>query len=106
MKLQGNIVIPEAKLTDYLLVLRSEDDKSKFLAQVGFTQDNPNQLKQAILNLIQTHEAISDRQDKYGTYYLVEGPLIGPNGTLLVVTVWIKRARDSILQFVTLKPKR
>lgn len=61
MKLQGNILIPEAKLTEYLLVLRSEDDKSKFLAQVGFTQDNPDQLKQAIFNLMQTHDAVSDR---------------------------------------------
>ena len=69
MKLQGNIVIPDAQLTQYLLVPRQEDDKSKFLAQAGFTQDNPEQLKQAILTLIQTNDAISDRQDKYGTYY-------------------------------------
>ncbi|GAC1468749.1 MAG: hypothetical protein NVSMB70_14040 [Chamaesiphon sp.] len=106
MKLQGNIIIPDAKLTQYLLVPRQEDDKSKFLAQAGFTQDNPDQLKQAILTLIQTHDAISDRQDKYGTYYRVEGSLVGSNGTLAVVTVWIERTQDGNIQFVTLKPKR
>jgi hypothetical protein len=106
MKLQGSILIPDAKLTQYLLVPRVEDDKSKFLAQAGFTANNPDQLEQAILILIQTHDAISDRQDKYGAYYLVEGPLIGPNGTLVVVTVWIERTVDGIIQFVTLKPKR
>ena len=106
MKLQGNIVIPDAKLTQYLLVPRQEDDKSKFLAQAGFTQDNPDQLKQAILTLIQTHDAISDRQDKYGTYYRIEGDLIGFNRTLAVVTVWIERTQDRTIQFVTLKPKR
>lgn len=106
MKLQGTILIPDAKLTQYLLVLRPEDDKSKFLAQAGFTQDNPDQLKQGIFSLIQTHDAVSDRQDNYGTYYLVEGPILGPHGTLLVVTVWIERAKDGIIQFVTLKPKR
>ena len=106
MKLQGSILIPDAKLTQYLLIPRLEDDKSKFLAQAGFTANNPDQLKQAILTLIQTHDAISDRQDKYGTYYLVEGPLIGPNGTLAVVTVWIERITDGIFQFVTLEPKR
>jgi hypothetical protein len=106
MKLQGSILIPDAKLTQYLLIPRQEDDKSKFLAQAGFTADNPDQLRQAILTLIQTHDAISDRQDKYGTYYLVEGSLIGPNGTLAVVTVWIERITDGIFQFVTLKPKR
>ena len=41
MKLKGEIIIPEAKLTQYLLVPRQEDDKSKFLAQAGFTQANP-----------------------------------------------------------------
>ncbi|MGF1512083.1 MAG: DUF6883 domain-containing protein, partial [Elainellaceae cyanobacterium] len=106
MKLLGTIVIPNAKLTQYLLIPRPEDDKSKFLAQAGFTADNPQQLQQAILTLTQAHEATSDRQDKYGTYYLVEGSLVGPNGTLAVVTVWIERAADGIIQFVTLKPKR
>ncbi|PSN13871.1 hypothetical protein C7293_14095 [filamentous cyanobacterium CCT1] len=106
MRLNGKIVIPDAKLTQYLLVPRPEDDKSKFLAQAGFTINNPNQLKQAILDLIQNHDAISDRQDRYGVYYLVEGPLIGPNTTLSVVTVWIERASDGFFQFVTLKPKR
>ena len=106
MKLQGNIIIPDAKLTQYLLIPRQEDDKSKFLAQAGFTQDNPDQLKQAILTLIQTNDAISDRQNKYGTYYRVEGDLIGSNRTLAVVTVWIERTQDGTIQFVTLKPKR
>lgn len=106
MKLQGTLIIPDAKLTQYLLVPRQEDDKSKFLAQAGFTQDNPDQLKQAILTLTQIHDVISDRQDKYGRYYRVEGDLIGPNCALAVVTIWIERAEDGNIQFVTLKPKR
>jgi len=106
VKLQGNIVIPDAKLTQYLLIPRQEDDKSKFLAQAGFTQDNPDQLKQAILTLIQTNDAISDRQDKYGIYYRVEGELVGCDRTVAVVTVWIERTQDRTIQFVTLKPKR
>ncbi len=106
MKLQGTVIIPDDKLTQYLLVPRQENDKSKFLAQAGFTVNNPEQLKQAILNLVQSHDAISDRQNNYGIYYLVEGSLIGPNGTLAVVTVWIGRTVDGMIQFVTLKPKR
>ncbi|TVQ23095.1 MAG: hypothetical protein EA367_02805 [Leptolyngbya sp. DLM2.Bin15] len=106
MKLQGAILIPDAKLTEYLLVPRREDDKSKFLAQAGFTAANPAQLKEAILNLIQTCDAAPDRWNKYGTYYRVEGPLIGPSDTLAVVTVWIERTTDNLIQFVTLKPKR
>ena len=41
MKLQGTIIIPDAKLTQYRLVLRPEDDKSKFLAPAGLPQENP-----------------------------------------------------------------
>ena len=87
MNLPGTITIPNAKFTQYLLVPRREDDKSKFLAQAGLTADNPDQLKKAIQTLAQTYEAIADRKDKYGTFYRVEGPLTGPNETLAVVTV-------------------
>ncbi|MEB3336374.1 MAG: DUF4926 domain-containing protein [Leptolyngbyaceae bacterium] len=105
MKLQGTIIIPDAKLTQYLLIPRQEDDKSKFLAQAGFTQDNPELLKQAILALIQTHDATSDRQDKYGTYYRVEGDLIGSSRTLAVITVWIERAEDGNISVCNSKIK-
>ncbi|MEL6138969.1 MAG: DUF6883 domain-containing protein [Cyanobacteria bacterium J06628_6] len=106
MKLAGEIIIPDAKLTQYLLIPRKEDDKSKFLAQAGFTLANTDQLKDAILLVVQTCEAVSDRHDRYGKYYRVEGPLVGPDGTLAVVTVWIERIADGKFQFVTLKPKR
>jgi hypothetical protein len=37
LKIPSNAVIPKEKLTCYLLVPRTKDDKSKFLAQAGFT---------------------------------------------------------------------
>lgn len=64
MKLQKNDIIPDAKLTQYLLVYREQDDKSQFLAQAGFTQANPEEIQVAILQLIQTYEAIQDRQNE------------------------------------------
>ncbi|MEM9244876.1 MAG: DUF6883 domain-containing protein [Cyanobacteria bacterium P01_F01_bin.153] len=106
MRLEGNIVVPEAKLSQYLLVSRDRDDKSKFLAQAGFTQQNPDELRQAILNIIATHDAIEDRRDRYGTFYRIEGDLIGPNRTLVVVTIWLQRTLDGAIQFVTLLPKK
>ena len=39
-------------------------------------------------------------------WHEIEDPILGPKGALLVVTVWIERAKDNIIQFVTLKPKR
>ena len=48
MKIPDNAVIPQEKLTKYLLISRIKDDKSKFLEQAGFIQDNPDDLLKAI----------------------------------------------------------
>lgn len=69
MKLPRNVVIPPDKLTFYLLVERRLNDKAKFLARAGFTQDNPVMLKQAIRDLIAQNEAVIDRQDEYGVFF-------------------------------------
>lgn len=106
MKLPQNVIIADAKLTQYLLVFREQDDKSKFLAQAEFTQDNPEQLKIALLKLIQNYEAIIDKDNEYGRFYSIEGNLEGVNKTLSVVTIWLQRVNDGQFQFITLKPKK
>lgn len=105
MKL-ANVTIANEKLTNYLLKFQLKNDKSKFLAQAGFTQENPEQLKQAILDLVRDNEAIQDRVDEYGTYYRVEGQLQGVYGDLEVVSIWQQQAIDQQIRFITLKPKR
>nr|WP_228024983.1 hypothetical protein [cf. Phormidesmis sp. LEGE 11477] len=56
--------------------------------------------------MVQAYDAIADQQNKYGTFYRVEGDLIGSSGTLAVVTVWLERTYDGAIQFITLKPKK
>ena len=91
MKIPDDAVIPVEKLTKYLLVPRPWDDKSRFLAQAGFDQSNPDALMAAIRAL-----AIG-----------AEGSLVGPGGqSLAVVTVWIRWHADGSFHFVTLKPWR
>ncbi len=46
------IVIPREKLTHYLLVARVEDDKSKYLAQAGFTAERADELEAAIRRVV------------------------------------------------------
>ena len=106
MKIPADAIIPAEKLTHYLLVPRQRNDKSKFLAQAGFSIDNPAALEQAIRDLVATNEAVQDRQDDYGTFYQVMGELVGPSGILSVITIWIARAVDGEIRFVTLKPAR
>ena len=105
MKIPDDAIIPDEKLTRYLLIYKARNDKSKFLAQAGFTQDNSELLRAAIQSLTASVEAIADEANEYGVFYRVEGTLIGANGVnLSVVTIWLQRRKDSKFQFITLKP--
>jgi hypothetical protein len=107
MKIPPDAVIAPEKLTQYLLVPKEVDDKSKFLAQAGFTLEEPELLEAAIRQLIEQEEAESDRVDEYGTYYLVKGNVAGTEERqLAVVTVWIEDVKLKQFRFVTLKPWR
>lgn len=107
MQLPSDSIIPEDKITSYLLVPRIKDDKSKFLAQAGFTQENPEELLLAIRQLAATNEAIEDNTNEYGTFYIVEGNLQGINDRdLAVVTIWLQSKHDGNFRFITLKPKK
>jgi hypothetical protein len=94
------------KLTRYLLLPRTEDDKSRFLATTGFDQSNPEVLLAAIRAHAIAREAVSDGSNDYGEFLRVEDPLVGPRGTLAVVTIWIRWKLDGTIHFVTLKPYR
>ncbi len=105
MKIPTDAIIPEPKLTQYLLVPRSRNDKSKFLAQGGFTQENSADLERAIRQLISENDAIEDITDKFGTFYEVKGVLRGINSVNLgVITIWIHESVDSHFRFITLIP--
>ncbi len=104
MRTPEDLIIPDAKITRYLLVQKAQNDKSKFLAQAGFTQENPEILKAAIQSQAVATEAIEERSNEYGTFYQVEGELVGANAvSLSVVTVWLQGQIDGNFQFVTLK---
>jgi len=107
VRIPEDLIIPDAKITHYLLVQKARNDKSKFLAQAGFTQENSEVLKVAIQRQAVASEAVEDRSNEYGTFYQVEGDLVGANGAnLSVVTVWLQRQIDGKFQFVTLKPRK
>ena len=105
MKIPDDSIIPSEKLTRYLLVAKVRNDKSKYLAQAGFTQENPEALLKAIRSLTGEIEAEQERTTEYGTLYLVKGELIGVNGVRIsVITIWLERKADGKFQFITLIP--
>lgn len=106
MKIPKDAYIPREKLTNYLLARRNKNDKSKFLAQVGFTYGNPEFFEEAIRKLIAENDAQYVRKNEYGTLYRVQGNLQGIHGILTVVTIWILLDANGQYRFVTLKPAR
>ena len=92
VKIPHDSIVPFEKLTHYLLVAKVRNDKSKYLAQAGFTQENPETLREAIRFLTRTAEAAPEKTTEYGTFYHVAGDLIGINGVnISVIAVWLER---------------
>jgi hypothetical protein len=108
MKLSHDATIAEAKLTKYLLIWREADDKSKFLAQAGYTLENWQQLEAALKSQILPLEAVpSDEPNPFGDVYEIRGVLPGVNGVnLAVVTVWMIEYETQVTKFITLYPDK
>lgn len=108
MKLPQNAVIAPTKLTKYLLIRRDADDKSKFLAQAGYGQENWQQLEADLRNQILPLEAIaSDEPNSFGDVYEIRGILMGVNGVrLAVVTIWMVEYETQQTKFITLYPDK
>ena len=105
MKIPADALIAEAQLRDYLLVYKDVDDKSLFLAQAGFTRDEPEFLEAAIRHLIENEEMMLDRTDKSGTFYEVTGELLGSHDRkLAVATIWLEEKDTGQFRFITLIP--
>lgn len=105
MRLPDDVVIPDGKITRYLLLPKPRSDKSKFLAKAGFTLNNPDELKLALQKQAISNDAIEERSDQYGTFYQVQGELVGVNGVCLaIISIWLFRRIDKKFQFVTLVP--
>lgn len=104
MRIPDDAIIAEDKLTKYLLVPRPWDDKSCFLGRAGFVLERWTNLRDAIRAMAGSTEAVEDGGNEYGTFFRVDGSLVGPVATLSVSLIWMRRAVDQRFHFVTLKP--
>lgn len=107
MKLPTDSLIAAEKLTEYLLVLRKRNDKSKWLAQAGYTLDNWQVLENDLRTQILSLEASPVDLTHYGQTYEIKGSLTGPNGEFLAVcTVWMVESATGVTKFITMYPDR
>ena len=107
MKLSADTVISRIKLTDYLLVPRKRNDKSKWLASVGYTLKNWKLLENDLRNLILSADAIPIEDTEYGQLYEIRRKLFGPNGkNLYVCTIWMTENATDNTKFITMYPDK
>jgi hypothetical protein len=106
MKLPADSEIARIKVTQYLLKLRNEDDKSKFLSRAGYTLAHADKLLEDLHTLLDG-EAEFIQTTEYGDKYRIRGTLIGPNGQQLrVASVWMTEEATRRTKFVTLYPDK
>lgn len=99
-----NCVIPEAKLTKYVLDTIKYGDKAKvFKSALGYTIDNWQDLEQNILANVEKYPMVFvESKGKWGDTYRCDMLLKGPNGKeALVRTGWILRPGVDVYQFTT-----
>ena len=69
MKLPADSQIARVKMTQYLLKLRDEDDKSQFLSQAGYTLAHADKLLEDLRRLLDGEAEFiqtTEYGDKYG----------------------------------------
>jgi hypothetical protein len=107
MKLPAQSAIPLAKLTRYLLVPLPRGDKSKFLAQAGYSTENTERLMTDLRAQILPLEASPVGFTKFGDFFEIRGSLRGPNDVLLrAKTTWIREHLHGNVRLVTLLPDK
>jgi hypothetical protein len=107
MKLTGDAVIALEKLTGYLLAEQPRGDKSRFLAEAGYTKANPEQLRRDLRQQLLPLDAAPLASRGYGEMYEIRGILRGPNGVgLSVRTIWMRERATGVVKFITLVPLR
>jgi hypothetical protein len=107
MRLPQDSEIRPEKITDYLLKPRTRNDKSKFLAELGYSTENWQALQADIRTQILTSEAGLDEKTPFGDMYKIEASLTGPNGkTRKVLTFWMFNVILNTAHLVTMYPAK
>ncbi len=103
-----NLFVPEAKITQYLLHLGSENGKSKarFFLAFGFTIETWQTMEAALKQHARTY-TVADivPRPPFGTNYVIEGALITPDGrNPSVRVIWAIDVNGNVPRLVSAYP--
>jgi hypothetical protein len=101
-------LIPREKITGYLLSLSHPVGraKAKFFRAHGYSDYNTQVLAEALRRIAAEGQIVEQERTDYGTKYVVEGAILTPRETTIVVrTVWFVEHEGGAPRFVTAYPK-
>ena len=104
-----NLVVPRAKVFDYLLspTHRDGQHKAKFFTRFGLSQDNWQELGELLRQHALDHEITKVEPSEFGTRYVLEGIMNMPDGrTVPMRTVWFVSDAQDDPRFVSAYPLR
>ncbi|PZO45397.1 MAG: hypothetical protein DCF17_01465 [Shackletoniella antarctica] len=100
-------VVDIRKLRDYCLNLNHDDGKHKarlFLAILGMTSDQAEELRQILLGVIQTEAAQIGRKDEFGQRYTIDFEIEWQNKRAVLRSGWIIENGSYIPRLTTCYP--
>ena len=100
-------IIPQRKLTEYLLSRTHRDGRGKaaFFASFGFTIETWERLAEALRRHATEHDVAAIEATPFGMSYTVEGALLAPDGRWpLVRVVWFIETGETVPRLVTAYP--
>ncbi len=102
-------VVPEGKITGYLLSTTHRDGRHKaaFFLRFGFSVAAWQTLAAALLKHAADHEIAKVESTPFGTRYVVDGTIETPQGrTPSIRAVWFVDAGQDVPRFVTAYPRK
>ncbi|NJR62842.1 MAG: hypothetical protein HC769_31065 [Cyanobacteria bacterium CRU_2_1] len=102
-----NAVVDIRKLRDYCLNPEHDDGKHKarlFSSILGMTADNAEELRQILLEVIQTYEAQVGRRDEFGQRYTLDFTIEWQNRSATFRSGWIIEHDSEIPRLTTCYP--
>lgn len=101
--------VSESKISSYLLADDHPTGRGKalFFRTLGFRKDQPDALRRALLQHAAGNEVSSFQQTSFGTKYLIDGRVFGPNGISAAIrSIWFIETGERSPRLITAYPLR
>lgn len=99
MKMPGGdaAIVDQEKLTGYCLNPEHPRGKHKarVFATLGFTAENADELRAALLGAAATSDTQTAQSDQFGDRYVIEFEIRGPRASGVVRSTWIVRRGET-----------